>query len=264
MTRVVEFFLGTHQPGWLTDAGVPLFVSDRRLRSYRRLPVAAGPWALDSGGFSELLLHGTWDHGPTPVEYAERVRRYQAEVGSLVWAAPQDWMCEPVMLARTGLSVAEHQARTVANFVQLRGLAPDLPFIPVVQGWTPEDYLACVDTYRRAGVDLTTAPLVGVGSVCRRQGSAAAEAILTVLHRAGVQRLHGFGVKATGLARYGHLLTSADSLAWSYAARRSAALAGCASHANCANCRIYAHAWRRQVTALLTGPRQLALPLDER
>jgi hypothetical protein len=65
------FFLGTHQPNWLT-LGVPLFVSDRRLRRYRTLPRAAAPWALDSGGFTELSQYGTWDTGPTAAAYIAR------------------------------------------------------------------------------------------------------------------------------------------------------------------------------------------------
>lgn len=39
------------------------------------------------------------------------------------------------MLARTGLTVREHQERTIANFLELRRIAPGLPFIPVLQGW---------------------------------------------------------------------------------------------------------------------------------
>jgi hypothetical protein len=100
------------------------------------------------------------------------------------------------------------------------------------------------------GVDLTTAPLVGVGSVCRRQSTAEVADILTALHRAGVTRLHGFGVKTQGLARYGHLLTSADSMAWSAQARHRPALPGC-NHATCANCRRYALTWRDRVLAAL-------------
>src|SRR6266536_2188786 len=135
------FLLGTHHPGWLATAAVPLFVSDRRLRAYRRLPRAAANWALDSGGFTELATHGSWEHGPTPAQYVARVRRYARDVGRMAWAAPQDWMCEPFILAKTGLSVAEHQARTIANYLRLRNLAPDLPFVPVLQGWTLADYL---------------------------------------------------------------------------------------------------------------------------
>jgi hypothetical protein len=261
----MRFYLGTHMPGWLATAPVPLFISDRRLRPYRRLPVAAGPWALDSGGFTELAQYGTWDHGPTPDEYVDRVRRYSTEIGYLAWAAPQDWMCEPFILAKTGLTVGEHQRRTVANLVQLRDLAPDLPIVPVVQGWTAGDYLRCVDLYQQSGIDLTAEPLVAVGSVCRRQGTGDADAILTALHEVGVTRLHGFGVKVLGLRRYGHLLTSADSLAWSYAARREPPLDGCTTHTNCANCTRYAYRWHTQVVetiARATGAVQLDLLVD--
>ncbi|HWH01145.1 MAG TPA: hypothetical protein VNV66_17945 [Pilimelia sp.] len=253
---MVRFFLGTHQPGWLASAPVPLFISDRRLRAYRRLPRAAGVWALDSGGFTELAAHGCWDHGPTPAQYATRVRRYRDEIGRLVWAAPQDWMCEPWIVAKTGLSVPEHQRRTVDNFAQLRDLAPDLPFVPVVQGWTPADYLRCVDLYTAAGVDLASFPVVGVGSVCRRQSTTDAGAILTALHGAGVTRLHGFGFKTLGLRRFAHLLVSADSMAWSVAARRRPPLPGCTRHINCANCPRYAYRWHRTV---ITEPAQLPL-----
>ncbi|GIJ52462.1 hypothetical protein Val02_93480 [Virgisporangium aliadipatigenens] len=254
------FYLGTHQPHWLARAGVPLFVSDRRLRRYRTLPRARTIWALDSGGFTELSQYGTWTHGPSPAVYARRVRRYRDDIGRLVWAAPQDWMCEPFITAKTGLSVAEHQARTVDNYRQLVDLAPDLPWVPVVQGWTAADYLRCVDRYAAAGVDLAHARLVGVGSVCRRQGTTEVGDILTALHRAGVTRLHGFGFKTLGLARHGHLLTSADSMAWSAQARREPPLPGCSGHRNCANCLTYALRWRSRILAA-TNRTPVQLPL---
>ena len=251
--RSITFFLGTHQPNWLATSRVPLFVSDRRLRSYRQLPRAEVPWALDSGAFTELATHGGWHHGPTPEQYAARVRRYQREIGNLLWAAPQDWMCEPHILTKTGLSVVEHQRRTAANFYVLRRLAPDLPFIPVVQGWTAADYIRCVALYREAGVDLTSEHLVGVGSICRRQGSAEVETILRALHAAGITRLHGFGVKLVGLRRCGHLLASADSLAWSFSARRSPRLPDCVGrHRNCANCPLFAYRWRDRLIGRIT------------
>ena len=48
--EAATFYLGSHQPGWLTKARVPLFISHRRLAGYRRLPRARAGWALDSGG----------------------------------------------------------------------------------------------------------------------------------------------------------------------------------------------------------------------
>lgn len=252
------FYLGTHQPGWLSWIGVPLFVSDRRLRDYRTLPRAVAPWALDSGGFTELSTYGNWDHGPTPREYVDRVRRYQRNVGQLAWAAPQDWMCEPFITAKTGLSVREHQWRTIDSYVTLTSLAPDLPFIPV-QGFEPNEYLQCVDMYRNVGLDLRDVPLVGLGSVCRRQGTEAAERIVKSLHAVGVTRLHGFGVKTLGLQRFGHLLETADSLAWSMDARRKPAMRDCMGdrHKNCANCPRFALAWRSNLLASL-DPQEVA------
>lgn len=256
------FYLGTHQPGWLSWAGVPLFVSDRRLRTYKRLPRAAAPWALDSGGFTELSTYGTWANGPTPAEYAARVRRYQRTIGQLAWAAPQDWMCEPFITAKTGLTVREHQWRTIDNLLDLRWLDSDLPFIPVVQGFEVDDYLRHVDLYRAAGVDLTAEALVGVGSVCRRQGTDEVRRVFEALHSAGVTRLHGFGLKLQGLRRSGDLLVSADSMAWSFDARRKPRLEQCQEHKNCANCPRYAMAWRAQVLdALAAPPRPFQLDL---
>lgn len=55
-------------------------------------------------------------------------------------------------------------------------------------------------------------------------------------------------------------MASADSLAWSYDARRSAPLPGhAARHKNCANCRDYALAWRGRVLAAIANPRQQLL-----
>ncbi|WP_070198708.1 DUF7221 family queuine tRNA-ribosyltransferase-like protein [Streptomyces oceani] len=254
----MRFFLGTHQPHWLRLTTAPLFISDRRLREYKTLPTARGTWALDSGGFTELQQYGRWETSPR--EYADRVRRYRDEIGGLLWAAPQDWMCESVVIqggagfVGTGLSVTEHQKRTVENGLHLRAIAPDLPFIYVLQGNLTEDYLACAQMYREAGADLASEATVGIGSVCRRQGTLEAAEIITAVREAvpGI-RLHGFGIKTSGLGAYGRQLTSSDSMAWSYDARRKRfALPGCETkHKNCANCPRFAFRWRERVLTSL-------------
>lgn len=239
----MRFFLGSHMPNWMERTAVPLFVSRRRLAPRRSLPRAVGPWALDSGGFTELDLHGGWT--VTARQYAGEVRRFADEIGNLEWASPQDWMNEPHMVRRTGLSVEEHQRRTVQNYLDLRALAPDLPFIPVVQGWTLDEYRRCVDLYDAAGVDLTRQPVVGVGSVCRRQAGKEAAAILFALRAMGL-RLHAYGLKLGGLAHSADVLVSSDSMAWSSHARRRPPLPGC-THRSCANCLRYALRWRQKV-----------------
>ena len=240
----MRFYLGAHQPAWLATAGVPLFVSHSRLAGRRALPRAVAPWALDSGGFTELSLHGGWRI--SAAQYVAAVRRYADEIGSLDWAAPQDWMCEPQVVARTGLSVAEHQRRTVANLIELRELAPELPIVPVLQGWTHGDYLRHVEQYATAGVDLASEPLVGLGTVCRRQATVSIGVLVTTLSDAlpGV-RLHGFGVKAQGLGMVAGQLASADSLAWSLRGRNEP---GCApGHATESNCLRFALSWRSEL-----------------
>jgi hypothetical protein len=108
------------------------------------------------------------------------------------FAAPQDWMCEPVMIKRAGLSVREHQERTVANYLELRSLAPHLPFVPALQGWRLANYLHCLTLYESAGANLAELPRMGLRSVCRRQSTAEIAVIVSTLARRGL-RLHGFG-----------------------------------------------------------------------
>lgn len=255
---MIEFFLGTHETSWLGRASVPLFVSRRRLAGRKTLPRAPDSWALDSGGFSELNLFGRWETGPW--RYADEVRRYRDAIGGLRWAAIQDWMCEPFILAKTRKAIVEHQGLTVGNLHQLRGIAPDLPWMPVLQGWHVDDYLHHVDLYSGAGVDLRKEPIVGVGSVCRRQGTREAVEIFSSLARLGL-KLHGFGLKTQGIAATWPYLASADSLAWSYQARRRPPLVGCV-HKSCANCLRYALGWRERVLRAARRPCQLQLALD--
>jgi hypothetical protein len=255
----MKFYLGAHMPNWLERAGVPLMVSHRRLSRQRSMPRAAAPWVLDSGGFTELLTYGRWE--TTPGEYAAAVARYADEVGSLDWAAPQDWMCEPAVLARTGLDVPTHQRRTLENYLELRDRAPHLPIIPVLQGWAAGDYWRHTADYYAAGIDLAAEPVVGVGTVCRRQKTGEIALVLQSLTELGLA-LHGFGVKTAGLRVAGHLLTSADSMAWSYRGRKvSPPICGSTRHKSEANCLRFALGWRARVLAVVEAPKQLALPM---
>lgn len=257
-----RFYLGVHRVHWLAEAGVPVFISHRLLAPRKTLPKAAAPWGLDSGGFTELSMYGKWMTRPSV--YVKAVRRYRDEIGKLEFAAPQDWMCEPVMLAKTGLTVDEHLRRTVNNYLLLKMLGPELPFIPVLQGWEPADYLRCAAMYEAEGVELAKEPLVGIGTVCRRQDTEGGRAVLAELEPLGLS-LHGFGVKQNGLRVFGHSLTTSDSMAWSYDARWDARRESgrryevTCGKKTCANCLHYALAWRKRALATL-GP--WAPPLD--
>jgi len=263
----VRFFLGTHQPHWLRDEafiGVDLFISRRRLATYAKLPPAETSFALDSGGFTELQMFGRWTISTN--DFADEVKKYIRFYGKrLRWAAPQDWMCEPIVLAGgaaargvvfagTGLSVLEHQRRTVKNFLDLRKLLGER-VIPVLQGWKLTDYWRCQELYEKAGIRLQDERVVGVGTVCRRQNTAEATTIMTTLAGSGL-RLHGFGFKKLGLKNCHQLLASADSTAWSDTARQNPVLLPGhdkpgdrrkRGHINCANCPVWALQWRREL-----------------
>lgn len=242
------FYLGTHMPSWFAKTSVPLFVSRTRLEVApgefrKRLPTAQGRWAMDSGGFTQLHKYGRWTL--VPERYADQVRRARDEIGRLDWAAPMDWMCEPSARAMTGFSTAKHQGLTVENFLELRALAPDLPIIPVLQGFEVEDYARCVEMYEAAGVDLAAEKVVGLGSVCRRQATEEIEVIAAGLHERGL-KIHGFGVKTQGLGRYAGCLASADSLAWSFRGRHVRPC-GHGPAGSEANCLPFALDWRRRM-----------------
>ncbi|MCX4564335.1 hypothetical protein OHA02_50220 [Streptomyces phaeochromogenes] len=252
------FWIGAHHAKWLSTWGVPMCVSRHTLTGRATLPRAAENWVYDSAAFSELDNHGGWTIGPNA--YIRELRQFRDGIGRLVWAGPQDWMCEPDMIAKTGLSVQQHIDRTVGNFVDLMAEDPGVDIIPTVQGWLPADYEACLELYDRRGVRLADYPLVGVGSVCRRKSVKDVEAVLAAVAAAGL-RLHGFGLKTQALETCAEYLASADSLAWSRDARWNAPLPQCeGKHKSCSNCVRWAMRWRERVLHVLHAPRQLMLP----
>lgn len=241
------FYIGTNKGHWPGFVDAPLFISNRTLRNRRTFHRAIHPWALDSGGFTELLLNHKWTVEPRT--YAANVKRFQQEIGKMDFASQQDWMCEDHMLKRTGLDVRQHQQLTVDNLLELRHIDPTLPIIPVLQGQTTDDYLRHIEMFEHAGIELRNEPRVGLGSVCRRQRTTEIVEVVSTIQAHHPMKLHGFGVKTLGLQRIHHLLTSADSMAWSITARwENIRLPDCTHRApKCSDCHVWAMRWRDKV-----------------
>jgi hypothetical protein len=268
--------------------GTTFFVSyNRFIQRKTPFPRARHAHCRDSGGFTHLKKHGRWT---VPAgQYVADNRRWDSELGPAEWIAPRDWMCEPWVIygknqhldpshrdyfhgtreARgigpfdeeqdLDTAVAIHQRYTVDDYLALTSLAPDLPIIPVLQGWTLEQYQRCADMYAAAGVNLAAQPVVGLGSVCRRQATEEIEQI--VRHFAGQGlKLHGFGVKTKGLSAYAADLVSSDSMAWSDVARKEKIRLSGHTHKNCANCPDWALKWRDRV---LSAPPRMAASADD-
>jgi len=213
---VVRFFVGLHQPSDAAKVSVPAFISVNRLRD-RKSPFAVGDWIMDSGAFTTIATHGGY---PQPVsEYAAQIRRWSGN-GNLLAAAAQDFMCEPHMLAKTGLTVAEHQRLTIERYDALLREDCGVYILPVLQGYAPDDYAAHVRAY---GDRFAPGAWVGVGSICKRNASPSSivAVLRAILAERPDLRLHGFGLKKTALqlADVRDSLYSADSMAWSYNAR---------------------------------------------
>ena len=221
---IVKFYPGLHQPA---DAQhFPLACININRIWGRKKPVECDDVIVDSGAFRELFLHGAYRHSVN-VHAAELYRLHSCGVIRISTAVAQDYMCEPFIIAKTGLTVEEHQRLTIQRYDDLiieleRLFNGPIPFhvMPVLQGFSPESYVKHIKMY---GGRLKLGMWVGVGSVCKRQGNPRSiMAVLQAIHAARPDlRLHGFGVKITALLHAGvrELLSTADSMAWSTAAR---------------------------------------------
>lgn len=160
----MDFFTGLHQP---SDAQhfPRAFVSRNRLRG-RKSGFAVNEWIMDSAAFTQILKHGGYTEGVE--EYAAEIRRWSTN-GKLLAAVAQDYMCEAHMLKITGLTIPEHQRLTVERYDALiKCDTGGIYILPVLQGYAPADYVRHIEAY---GDRLKDGMWVGVGSVCKRNGS---------------------------------------------------------------------------------------------
>ena len=216
----MRFFTGLHQPSDARHFDAA-FVSVNRLRP-RVAPMPAREWIMDSGAFTEISTHGRYR--TSVADYAAEIRRWATNgSGRLLAAVSQDWMCEPFIVEKTGLSVLEHQRLTIERYDAL--CAEDCAGVyvmPVLQGFAPDDYARHVAMY---GDRLAHGQWVGVGSVCKRNGAPrqVAAVLLAIKTARPDLKLHGFGLKTTALADplVRAQLETADSMAWSFHARKN-------------------------------------------
>ena len=220
----MTFFVGLHMLAHL-HRFERCMVNINRLER-RVSDIEVNEWIMDSGAFTEISKYGR--HRRSVETYAQYIRRW-SRCGTLLAAVSQDWMCEPQVIERTGLSVEEHQKRTLKRYDALRKADTGGTYImPVVQGYSLSDYYAHAKAYRSR---VKPNAWIGVGSVCKRnRHPAEVAAILQTVKKALPDvRLHGFGIKKTALAYapVREMLHTADSMAWSWAARQEGRDANC-------------------------------------
>lgn len=221
------FFTGVHHP-YEAHRVSPAFISINTLRN-RRSFFPVHEWVMDSGAFEALRRHA--EHRMTVYGYAAQIM-YWKRCGKLLAAVTQDYMCEPMMLSRTGLTVKDHQRKTIERYDALLRCDTGVYIMPVLQGYQPEEY---ADHVRDYGDRLALGAWVGVGSVCKRNGSPRQVLeVLRAIHEVRPDlKLHGFGLKITSLRdpEIRAELYSSDSMAWSFGARKERSNANDYSHA---------------------------------
>jgi hypothetical protein len=192
-------------------------ISVNRLRN-RKSDFAVNEWMMDSGAFTELSRFGHYRHDVQ--SYADVIKRWKT-CGQLLAAVSQDYMTEPFILEKTGLTVEDHQRLTIERYDELLACDTGVYILPVLQGYQPSEYVSHLKQY---GDRLRTGAWVGVGSVCKRNSKPEqiAEIVSAIKRVRPDLRLHLFGIKLTALKNetVRELAWSTDSLAWSFAARR--------------------------------------------
>jgi DNA (cytosine-5)-methyltransferase 1 len=212
------FFLGWHQPtngkSGCQDFEHALISVNRLLK--RKTDFAVKNWILDSGAFTRIsgLFKNYKGHLSTR-KYAKEIWRWR-NCGNLMAAVSQDFMCEAMVLAHTGLTIADHQRLSILRYDNLLKLieGSGVYLMPVLQGFEPQDYVSHLNQY---GDRLAFGAWVGVGSVCKRNGSPKEiERVLSAIAQVRPDlRLHGFGLKKKALTSptVQKLLFSCDSAA---------------------------------------------------
>lgn len=178
---------------------------------------------IDSAGFVAQSLKNGYEW--TPESYVLDLCDHPA----VMRFSSMDLCVEPEV-AGDRAEVSERIAKTVHLNKRCSMLARDVGildrFMPVIQGWTADDYLRCFDRLSGAIGDDR---LIGVGSMCRRRTSGS-EGIVSIIDRLDRElpkgvRLHLFGLKSDGaeaVAMLSDRVYSIDSQAYGVRARRIA------------------------------------------
>jgi hypothetical protein len=173
---------------------------------------------LDSGGYSFFTKWG---------KYPFSVEEYVSFVNTIVNEFPvtevaiMDYPCEPDVNRQNLKTNKERIDMTIQNALECIDYDPTLPWVPVVQGYTLQEYLYCIQEYKNAGLYDDDFHLWAIGSLCARKKIGGIRHIITNLSKVIKWPIHTFGMTITALrdAQIFFAIHSSDSGAWSFNAR---------------------------------------------
>lgn len=181
---------------------------------YRQPPFGVlASLVLDSGGFNAARK---WGQYPWSVDaYATLAQRYADGPCPLAWVAVMDYACEHGVDREQLATNQQRIAATVDNARRCREQAPTLPWLPVIQGWTLDEYAQSIDLYTQAGFPLAYA---GLGTMCGRPVREACAILRALAEHYPHQRYHVFGMHLGVLDDHdaAAVVESWDSYAWDW------------------------------------------------
>jgi len=172
---------------------------------------------LDSGGFSLLSQYADY---PFSIEEYIQLAHYIKDNNLLTLIATMDYPCESE-INRTQLHTNEERIqKTVDNAVACYDADISLPWVPVIQGYTIDEYLTCLDLYYESGIESF---YWAIGSICSRKGHnlQMRNIVVTIAKRLEPEcKLHAFGLGIKFLydPQIFSNIYSSDSAAWNYRA----------------------------------------------
>lgn len=179
------------------------FVSANRLWKRKSL-FEINEWIMDSGAFSEIQKHGDFVHEKE--EYLDLATKFNP-----LYFVSQDYL---VFDGDNEAEIKEKQKKTIERFSWFFSKKQNV--MPVIHGNTPRQYLDHLKAY-----NFPNGAYVGVGSLVPKGLGLKTWILEEIKSFRPDLKLHGFGLKKTELcnSRIRELIYSADSMAWSFAAR---------------------------------------------
>jgi len=161
---------------------------------------------IDSGGYQFMKKFTEYPFNPK--EYVDFINEVNPD-----YFAAMDYPCEPKILERRKKTSEQQIEDTIEKTIDLLDLESHSKLLPVIQGWSIEDYIYCIDRMREQ--DLLS-DYMAIGSLCIRD-----ESIYPIIKAITDNipsdiKLHGFGVKISNLKNkfvFDNLYSS-DSMAW--------------------------------------------------
>ena len=170
---------------------------------------------LDSGGYS---FFSRWGEYPFSIEKYVDLANTLKDKYPLYRVATLDYPCEPDIDRSHLMTNEERIKKTVSNAVECIDVDRRLPWLPIIQGYTLDEYLHCVDLYQEAGI---ISDYWAVGSLCSRKGNIQRiKYLITKLKELALSnvKVHAFGLNIPYIKdpQIFHALYSSDSAAWTF------------------------------------------------